>query len=52
MHRTGQIENFRLMHHFIYDRFKRRYYLIGCVGENAKELLEKLDLKRQRPGWN
>ena len=51
VHRTGQIENFNLMHHFIYDRFKKRYLLIGCVGENSKELLKALDNRRQRPGW-
>ncbi len=51
VHHTGQIENFHLMHHFIYDRFKNRYLLVGCVGENAEELLEKLDNKQQRPGW-
>ena len=49
---TGQIENFCLMHHFIYDRFKRRYVLAGCVGENSSELLKTLDIKRQRPGWD
>ncbi len=52
VHRTGQVENFHLMHHFIYDRFKHRYILIGCVGENAEELLHQLDKRRQRPGWN
>lgn len=51
VHRTGQIENFRLMNHFIYDRFKRRYLLVGCVGEKSDELLKKLDDKHQRPGW-
>ena len=49
--RTGQIKGFRLMHHFIYDRFTRRYMLVGCVGENSEELLRSLDVKRQRPGW-
>lgn len=49
---TGQIENFRLLHHFVYDRFKRRYFLIGCVGEHSDELLKKLDIERQRPGWD
>ena len=49
---TGQIENFRLMHHFVYDRFKRRYLLVGCVGEKSDELLKRLDNKRQRPGWD
>jgi len=52
VHHTGQIENFKLMHHFIYDRFKRRYVLAGCVGEHSDELLKKLDIKRQRPGWD
>ena len=48
---TGQIENFRLMDHFIYDRFKRRYLLVGCVGEGSEELLKKLDNRKQMPGW-
>ena len=48
---TGKIENFKLLHHFIYDRFKRRYLLVGCVGENSEEILASLDLRRQRPGW-
>lgn len=49
---TGQIENFRLMHHLIYDRFKRRYLLVGCVGEKSDEILKRLDNQRQRPGWD
>ncbi len=49
---TGLIENFQLMHHYIYDRFKRRYVLAGCVGENSAELLKSLDKRRQRPGWD
>jgi hypothetical protein len=36
----------------MYDRFKRRYLLIGCVGEKAEEILEKLDIQRQSPGWH
>jgi len=51
VHRTAQIEGFRLMHHFIYDPFKKRYLLVGCVGEKSDELLQKLDNQRQRPGW-
>ena len=50
--RTGQIENFRLMHHLLYDRFKRRYLLVGCVGEKSDQLLERLDNQHQRPGWD
>ena len=49
--RTGQIQNFRLMSHLLYDKFKRRYLLVGCVGEKSDELLEKLDVKQQQPGW-
>ena len=49
---TGKIENFKLLHHFIYDRFKRRYLLVGCVGEKSDEILASLDLRRQRPGWD
>ena len=51
VHRTGQVENFRLLDHFIYDRFKHRYMLVGCVGEKSDELLQKIDDRRQMPGW-
>ena len=40
---TGKIENFHLLHHFIYDRFKHRYLLVGCVGKNAEKNLQFLD---------
>ena len=46
---TGQVKGFRLMHHFIYDRFKRRYHIVGCVGERSDELLKQLDVIHQRP---
>ena len=49
--RTGQIKNFRLMNHLLYDKFKRRYLLVGCVGEKSDELLQKLDVVEQQPGW-
>jgi len=52
VHSTGQIQNFHLMHHFIYDRFKKRYLLVGCVGEGAEDILKKLDNRHQRPGWD
>ena len=52
VHRTSQIENFHLMPHFIYDRFKRQYLLVGCVGEKSDELLQKLEDQRMRPGWD
>lgn len=37
---TGRIENFCLLHEFIYDRKRRRYILVGCVGEGAQDRLE------------
>jgi len=49
---TGKIENLQLLYHFIHDPFKRRYVMVGCVGENAEELLTTLDNSRQRPGWD
>ena len=52
VHHTGQIENFHLMHHFLYDRFKRRHLLVGCVGEGSEELLRRLENHSQRPGWD
>jgi hypothetical protein len=52
VHRTGQVENFRLLNHLIYDRFKNRYLLVGCVGEKSEELLQRLDNQQQSPGWD
>ena len=52
VHYTGQIENFRLMHHLLYDGFKCRYLLVGCVGEKSDEILRRLDNQHQRPGWD
>lgn len=46
--RTGQIENFHLLHHFIDDQFGRRYLLVGCVGENAEKNLQKLDDQQKK----
>lgn len=51
VHHTGQVENFRLMHHYIYDRFQKYYMLVGCVGEKSDELLKRLDNRHMRPGW-
>lgn len=45
---TGRIENFHLLHHFIYDRLSRRYLLVGCVGDSAEENLRKLDVQQQK----
>lgn len=52
VHRTGQVENLHILHHFLYDRFKRRYLLVGCVGERSDELLKRVDARQQRPGWD
>ena len=49
--RTGQIQNFHLLDHLIYDRFKNRYLLVGVVGENSEEILKRMDNQRQSPGW-
>ena len=40
---TGQIKEFHLLHHFIYDADTKRYLMVGCVGEGAEELLNSLD---------
>lgn len=45
--RTGQIENFHLLHHFIYNRLTGKYLLIGCVGKDAEKTLEKLDVQQR-----
>ena len=45
--RTGMIENFHLLHHFVYDRFKHQYLLVGCVGDDAIENLKKLDAQQE-----
>ena len=45
---TGMIKNFHLLNHFIYDRFNRRYLLVGCVGENAESNLQKLDSQQKK----
>ena len=36
----------------MYDQFKQRYMIVGCIGPNAEEEMQKLMLLRQRPGWN
>ncbi len=48
MAHTGQIENFHLLYHFIYNRFKKEYLMIGCVGENAWENLKRLDAQQEK----
>lgn len=45
---TGKIENFHLLHHFIYDRFNKNYMLVGCVGKGAEANLQKLDAQQEK----
>ena len=45
--RTKQIENFHLLHHFIYNRLTGEYLLVGCVGKDAEKNLEKLDAQQK-----
>lgn len=45
---TGQIENFKLLHHFVYDRFNKNWLLVGCVGPKAEENLKKLDEQQKK----
>ena len=45
---TGQIENFHLLNHFVYDRFKKSWMLIGCVGKDAEKNLQKLDEQQMK----
>ncbi len=46
--RTGLIENFHLLHHFIYDRFNKKYLLVGCVGDRAEKNLQRLDDQQKK----
>lgn len=39
---TGRIQGFRLKNRCIYDRFAKRYLLVGCVGEDSEENIETL----------
>ena len=39
---TECIKGFRLLKHFVYDAFNQRYLLVGCVGENSAEYIQKL----------
>lgn len=46
--RTSDIQNFHLLHHFIYDRFAKQYLLVGCVGDGALDNLAKLDAQQEK----
>ena len=40
---TGKIQGFRLLQHFVYDGFNKRYMVVGCVGEDSEAHLHQLD---------
>jgi hypothetical protein len=39
---TGDVRGFRLLPHFVYDKYAKHYMLIGCVGEDSDENIRKL----------
>ena len=46
---TGQIKGFCLLDHFVYDRKDDRYLMVGCVGEDTKDSMERLDKLSKLP---
>ena len=40
---TEEIVGFRLLHHFVYEEHLNRYLLVGCIGENSAENIQKLE---------
>ena len=46
---TGKIKGFRLCPEIVFDEQQKRYLLIGFVGENSEEALNKLLNKRMPP---
>lgn len=40
---TGQIEDFHLLNHYVYDTFNKRYLMVGCVGQENLDYLRKLE---------
>jgi len=44
---TGKIKGFRLHHEIVYDNQMQRYLLIGFVGEDSAQNLEKLKNRKQ-----
>jgi len=49
---TGKIENLNLLHHFPYDPYHKHYLLIGAVGEDSRERLQKLEQRIAVPKLN
>lgn len=44
---TGKIKGFRLHHEIVYDNQMHRYLLVGFVGEDSAENLEKFQRRKQ-----
>ena len=44
---TGKIKGFRLHHEIVYDNQMQRYLMIGFVGEDSAENMEKLKNRKQ-----
>lgn len=40
---TGKVQGFRLLKHFVFDPYTRRYLLVGCVGEDSETYMQRLD---------
>ena len=40
---TGCVTGFRLLKRFLFDHFSKRYLLVGCVGEDSEEMVERLN---------
>ena len=45
---TKMIQGFRLLHHTIYDRRRKAYLVVGCVGDHSEEMLQSLDASATR----
>ena len=41
--RTSDIKGFRLLPYLVYDKFNKKYLLVGCVGDDSEENLKKLE---------
>ena len=38
-----KVQGFRLLKHFVFDPYTRRYLLVGCVGEDSETYMQRLD---------
>lgn len=47
---TRQIIGFRLLPHFIHDELNNSYLLVGCVGEDSKQMLDQLEAVTEHSG--